>query len=222
MANIAVLCSNNSILGESGHRTGVSLLELAPVVYELERAGHVVELMSPHGGGLVLDPGTLDLSNPIVRDYYERVPFLQRLQNTSPLEDLSQKDYVALVACGGWNCIKDFYLEKATGSHIAAASLRYLAVVGYAQCLLLHEDLQKKFSKEKISGPIDGEDRDIGFQHFWNLSLSKALPAAGYTYVSSQPWMRHTVESNALITGQNAFSAQAVGEVLVKKLNAGV
>lgn len=222
MANIAVLCSNNSFLGDSVHKTGVSMLELAPVVYEIERAKHSVDLYSPLGGALPLDPGSIDLSNPIVRDYYKRLPFLQRLQTTSTLENIGSKEYAALIACGGWSCLADFYKLSQVGKQLAQTKVKYFAFVGYTQCLLLNEDIKQKFLKEKITAPLEVEDQDVGFQKFWKITLSQELQAAGYVNVSSRAWQPHVVESNGLITGQNAFSAQAVAEKLIKQISSGV
>lgn len=221
MAKIALLCSNSSILGKSGHKTGVSLLELAPIVYELERAGHRVELISPSGGIIPIDPGSVDFSNPIVRDYHERKTFLQRLEDSIAMRDV-KGDWDAFVACGGWSCIGEFVTNDDIGEFAINHPFKHYALLGYATSLLLQPAFAQKFAQKKITAPMPTEDQDIGASSIWPLVLSTELKSKGYEIVFSKTWARHTIDSGILLTGQNVFSAQALGELLVKNLNAGV
>ena len=82
MAKTAVICTNNERLGSTGHLTGVHLVELCHIVFELERAEHTVDICSLSGGNIPIDPNTLDMSDPIVRDYYERYSSLHRLEHS--------------------------------------------------------------------------------------------------------------------------------------------
>lgn len=220
MAKIAVLLSNTSSLGKSNHKTGISLLEIAPIVYELERADHRVEFISITGGAVPIDLATIDFSNPIVRDYYERKTFLQRLEDSIQLENM-KRDFDALVACGGWNCIGEFIYLHRISEIIVANNFKHIALLGYATSLLLQPLLMRKYAGTKITGPSPQEDQDIGFASFYKESIPRDLTAAGYQITFSKPWSRHIIDSGELLTGQNVQSAQALGELLVKKLNAG-
>lgn len=220
MAKTAILCSNSSALGDTGHKTGVSLLELAPIVYELERAEHSVDLFSPRGGAIPLDPNSLDFSNPIVRDYYERKPFLHRLETSRPLEQLDNS-YRALIVCGGMGCIAEFTKESYIGAHVAAVNIPLLGFAVYGTSLLLQPALKEMFQGYKITAPSPKEDHDVGFKKFWPLILSEELHRSGYELAFSKPWSRHIMSSRRLITAQNTFSAQALGETIVRYLSTG-
>lgn len=220
MAKIAILCSNLSNLGETDHKTGVSLLELAPIVYELERAEHRVEILSPLGGVIPIDPNTIDLSHNIVRDYYERKTFLHRLEASLPLAQLDSQ-YVALVVCGGWGCIPEFTADHTLGEVIVGANVPLMAFLAHGTSLLMQPSLKNAFHGFKVTAPAPKEDHDVGFKKFWPLIVSEELHRSGYELTFAKPWSRHIMDSGRLITAQNVFSAQALGEALVRRLNAG-
>lgn len=221
MAKAAILCANSSALGDTGHTTGVSLLEIAPIVYELERAEHRVDIFSPRGGAVPLDPNSLDFSDPIARDYYERKPFVERLAASRKLNDLDNS-YQALLVCGGWGCIREFTTELTIGEQVAHARIPIMAFVGYGTSLLLQPALMEIFKGCKVTAPSPKEDNDVGFKKFWPIILSEELHRSGYELAFAKPWSRHIIESSRVITAQNIFSAQALGETVVRHLSAGV
>lgn len=222
MAHVAIVCSNNSKLGETGHITGSSLIEIAHVVFELEQAHHRFDFLSPLGGEIPLDPNTIDFSDPIARDYYERKTFLDRLQNSLPIDQMLQKHYSAVIVCGGWGCVQDFLgnqkVERALLEHWPH---RVIGFVGHATCILLGAEFIRNCQGLKITAPSQREDTDVGFDSVWPLNLDSELTAAKYTVTNSLPWVRNVVVAGSLVTGQNSFSAQAVGESIVKELNRG-
>ncbi len=218
MAKTAILCSYNSQLGETGHKTGVSLLEIAPIVYELERAGNHVDLFSAEGQTIPLDPSSLDFSNPIARDYFERATFLQKLETPKPLSALTS-EYRALVVCGGWGCIPEFSRVWSLGEIIAKSDVAVLAAAGYGTSILLQPALKKMFHGFKVTSPAPKEDHDVGFKKFWSFMVSEELHREGYELSFAKPWSRHVMVSDRLITAQNIFSAQALGETVARQLS---
>lgn len=218
MAHVAILCSNNSVLGRTDYKTGNSFVEISYIVCALEQAGHRVDLMSPNGGEIPIDPNTIDFSDPIVRDYYERQTFLYRLKHSAPIKELFNKAYSAVVVCGGWGCVGEFINNKEVGDKIVQAETPNLVVIGYGAALLLHPAMVEKFKNYKITGPSKQEDEDIGFHSFWTLSLSEELRRVGYNFVFASPWSAHTIDSGVLLSAQNVFSVQMVGGQLIEKL----
>lgn len=219
MAKIAVLCSNHSLLGNTGHRTGVSLYEVSRVAYELEKANYRFDFVSPNGGEIPIDPNTVDFSDAISRDYYERKTFLEKLQSSLPLEALSKGSYAAVVVCGGWGCVDEYLNNQRISAALLETSFQNLVFIGYGAYLLLQPALTEKFSGSRITVPSLQEEDDIGFQNFWpQKPLWQSLKEAGFETVFSAPWTRHILDAGILLSAQNVFSAQAVSELLVNKL----
>ncbi|MCC6138536.1 MAG: hypothetical protein IT287_07875 [Bdellovibrionaceae bacterium] len=218
MAKIAVLCSNHSLLGNTGHKTGVSLYEVSRIAYELEKADHRVDFISPSGGAIPIDPTTVDFSDPISRDYYERQTFLQRLNDSPALESVVNTDYSAVIIAGGWGCIEEYWNNLEIGKTLTQLKYKHLVFAGYGAYLLLQPELIKKYKGLRLTVSSPKEDEDIGFKTFWPQVTSQKLQDAGYETVFSAPWSRHIIDSGEVLSAQNVFSAQAVCELLVNKL----
>ena len=59
MPTVAILCTNADKLGDTGHATGLWLEECAAPYYLFKEKGYTVEIISPNGGAIPIDAGSL-------------------------------------------------------------------------------------------------------------------------------------------------------------------
>ncbi|MCB9073766.1 MAG: hypothetical protein H6623_09100, partial [Bdellovibrionaceae bacterium] len=184
MIKIAVVATNHKKLGDTGFNTGAHLLELCHVVFHLERANFTVDLCSPCGGEIPIDPNSVDLSEPILRDYYERKSFLYRLQHSLPLGTMK---YSAIIFCGGWGALWDFPNNPLIATFLAANSGVPIGALSQGVGALLTTAFPQP-SWFKLAGPTLEEDRDVGLDKLAPISLQQKLSDFGYTFISRAAW----------------------------------
>lgn len=232
MANahkILVVVTDVSEYEKAGYRTGLWLGELTHFWDVAEKAGYQMDIASPAGGKIPLDPESL--SHEVLKELdtgkrYRDRNYMNLLENTLKVSELDPASYDAIYMTGGHGVMFDFpesaALEELTAGFYEADKI--VSSVCHGACGLLNVKLSNG------DYLIDGKDL-TGFS--WKeevlakrddvvpFSLEEELKRRGAHYsTASTPFASHVVEDGLLITGQNPGSAQAVGQAVVKKLQA--
>lgn len=229
---ILAIVTNVDQYDSVGYRTGLWLGELTHFMDEVEEAGFQVDIASPQGGYVPIDPESLmptEMKAAIgikggVHKRYENHAFMQRLRDTASVAECSASRYDAIYFTGGHGVMFDFPsspdLARLTAEFYEAGKV--VAAVCHGPCGLLEVKLGDggyMISGKKVTGFSWTEEKAAGRDQAVPYSLEEKLQERGADYSkSSIPFKAHVVEDGTLITGQNPASASGVGEAVARAL----
>jgi putative intracellular protease/amidase len=229
--NILIVVTNVDQYESVGFRTGLWLGELTHFWDAVEEHGFQSEIASPSGGWVPLDPQGLMMPEMghnsrlggDVTDHYRDKQFMDQLNRTLPLAEVSAANYDAIYLAGGHGTMWDFrspelarlLTEFYEGGKIVSAvchgPVGFLdAKLSDGRWLVQDRDLTAFSWAEEQA---DNRDEVVPF------NLEQELKARGARYTKAMlPFGKHVVEDGLLITGQNPASARSVGEAVAKSL----
>lgn len=225
---ILVIVTNAGEYEKVGYRTGLWLGELTHFYDYVTENGFEVDIASPSGGFVPLDPESLahDVLSELGTDqrYHDR-QFMDLLENTKNIADVNAEDYDAIYFTGGHGVMFDFGgddLGKLTAKFYETE--RVVSAVCHGPCGLLNVPLSngEPLVKDKnVTGFSWPEEEAAQRADAVPFSLQDELKQLGASYSTAEkPFETYVVEDGRLITGQNPGSARAVAEAVVKRLQA--
>lgn len=225
---ILVIATNAREYEKVGMRTGLWLGELTHFYdYALEQ-GYELEIASPAGGFVPLDPESLahDVLGELGTEqrYHDR-EYMDLLENTKRASEVNVEDYDAIYFTGGHGVMFDF-----RDPNLAALTARFydsgriVSAVCHGPAGLLDVTLQDgdALVKDKnVTGFSWPEEEAAQRADAVPFSLQDELKNRGGNYsIAKKPFDSHVVTDGRLITGQNPGSARAVAEAVVAALQA--
>lgn len=228
---ILIVVTNIDQYDRVGFRTGLWLGELTHFLDAVEEDGFQGEIASPSGGWVPLDPQSLmmpemghnsRLGGDVTSRYRDK-QFMDRLNHTLPLADVSVENYDAIYLAGGhgtmWDfrapelgrLLADFYESGKIVSSVCHGPVGFMeARLSDGRWLVQDKDLTAFSWAEEQA---DNRDDIVPF------NLEEELKARGARYTKALlPFGKHVVEDGPLITGQNPASARRVGEAVARAL----
>jgi len=231
MGTILIVVTNVDEYKKVGYRTGLWLGELTHFFDVCETAGLSMELASPTGGRVPIDPESLLLSEvgeslglhtAVEKRYADRV-FMDKLKDTMPIAQVDVARYSAVYLTGGHGVMFDFKepaLAKLVADFYGAGKI--VSAVCHGPCGLLDVKLTDGhylIENKNVTGFSWREEELAKRDQAVPYSLEDQLKERGANYSkAAMPFATHVVEDGVLITGQNPGSARAVAEAVVKKL----
>jgi putative intracellular protease/amidase len=230
---LLIVVTNVGEYKKVGYRTGLWLSELTHFWDVADEAGFDVDLASPKGGYVPIDPESLittELGAAIgvkgsVHKHYEDRSFMDLLQSTRAAIEVDPANYDAIYLTGGHGVMFDFQYEAL--AKLTAAfydSGKVVAAVCHGPCGLLDAKIagdKHLLEGKKVTGFSWKEEQLVKRDRAVPFSLEEALMKRGAQYeVAALPFISHVVEDGLLITGQNPASARGVAEAVVRKLRA--
>ena len=227
---VLLVATNHDVLGETGDPTGVAISEVTEPYYDFLDAGMQVDLASPRGGVIPVDPGSLLwlLSTPSVERYRGDPALQSKLENSIPISDVDVSEYDAVFLAGGWGAAYDLGYSDALGEKITEANANGAVIGGvcHGPLGLLRAkapDGSPLVAGRRLTAVTDKQVQELGIdvtpQH-----PERELRAAGALFESETAFQdlfaTHVVVDENLVTGQNQNSggeaAQSVMELLSK------
>ncbi|NVB80408.1 MAG: type 1 glutamine amidotransferase domain-containing protein [Kofleriaceae bacterium] len=215
-----------------GYRTGLWLGELTHFWDVGEAAGIEMDIASPGGGYVPIDPDSLmlqELGHAIgidgkVHQRYADRRFMERLSCTSSVEEIDPERYDAIYLTGGHGVCFDF--PKSTGLAALIAQFyesgRIVSAVCHGPAGLLEAKLasgEYLIRGKAVTGYSWREEVLARRADAVPFSLEQELQKRGASYSKAAfPFARNVVVDGRLITGQNPASADGVGKAVVKQL----
>ena len=224
---ILIIVTNVGEYERVGFRTGLWLGELTHFWDIAETAGFQMDIASPAGGYVNIDPESLAAN--VLKDgntdkRYEDRTYMNRLLDTPKVESARADDYDALYMTGGHGVCFDFpnspALARLTATMFEAGKV--VSAVCHGPAGLLEVKLSSGeylIAGQNVTGFSWNEEVKVGREQAVPYNLEEELQKRGAKY--GKAWMAfsaHVVEDGLLITGQNPASAAGVGEAVVKKL----
>ncbi len=223
---ILVIVTNVGEYETVGYRTGLWLGELTHFWDVCEEAGFRLDIASPAGGHVPIDPESLDhsvLKQGGTGVRYRDRAFMDRLEDTMPVAMADAAAYDAIYLTGGHGVCFDFRdpgLAGLTAAFWEAGKI--VSAVCHGPAGLLEVELsggEHLIAGKRVTGFSWAEEGKVDRADAVPYNLQEELEKRGAVY--SKAWMAfsaYVVEDGNLITGQNPASAAAVGEAVVKRL----
>lgn len=227
---ILIVVTNVGEYEKVGMRTGLWLGELTHFWDVAERAGFSMDIASPKGGMIPLDPESLahDVLAELGTDKrYEDRRFMNLLENTRKLSETDLGDYDAIYLTGGHGVMFDFPtsadLEELMARFYEAGKV--VSTVCHGATGLLNVKLsngEPLVKGKQVTGFSWPEEELAHRAQAVPYNLQEELKKLGARYsTAGKPFEPYIVEDDRLITGQNPASARAVAEAVVERLSAG-
>lgn len=223
---ILIIVTNAGEYEAVGYRTGLWLGELTHFYDYVTEQGFGVDIASPRGGHVPIDPESLSrtvLADLGTGERYRDREFMDLLENTKKVGDVDVEEYDAIYFTGGHGVMFDFRSDD-LGALTAKFydSGRIVSSVCHGAAGLLNVALQNGDPVVKgkdVTGFSWREEELAQRADAVPFNLQDELVALGAHYsVADKPFESYVVEDGRLITGQNPGSARAVAEALVKAL----
>ncbi|WP_017349221.1 type 1 glutamine amidotransferase domain-containing protein [Pantoea sp. A4] len=224
MKVLMVLTSHDK-LGDTGHKTGFWLEELAAPYYAFKDAGAEITLASPLGGNPPLDPKSNepDFQTEFTHRFEADSAAKAQLATTVKLDSVSQADFDAVFYPGGhgplWDLAEDKHSIALIESFFAAG--KQVAFVCHAPGVLRHvkaPDGQPLVAGRKVTGFTNTEEAAVGLTDVVPFLVEDELIAKGGLYSKAADWSSYVVTDGLLITGQNPGSSESTAAQLIKAL----
>ena len=204
--------------------TGVWLGEAVHFVERVERAGFVVDYVSPTGGYTPIDPHSLAMAEPIDWEWYHNRKFMDRLGATLKPADVNPDDYTVIYFVGGHGVLWDF----PDNAELQALSRKIYEKGGIVSSVchgavgLLNITLSNGTSLIKgkqVTGFSDEEERLAQLDQYVPFLTETELKKRGVVYKKAdKPWEAFAVADHRVITGQNPASGGAVADLVIQAL----
>ncbi|WP_243366632.1 type 1 glutamine amidotransferase domain-containing protein [Fundidesulfovibrio soli] len=222
---ILIVITSHGTLGETGHKTGYWLEELAAPYMAFKEAGAEIVLASPMGGNPPVDPRSTEESSltPACRRFLKDREAQAALADTLPLAAVRASDYDAVFYPGGhgplWDLAQDddsiaLIEELFDSGKVVAAVCHGPAVLRDAR----KADGEPLVAGLKLTGFTNAEEQAVGLTAVVPFSLEDALKAKGGLFEHGENFQPYVVVSGKLVTGQNPASSAGVAREMLRLL----
>jgi putative intracellular protease/amidase len=222
---ILMVLTSHDTLGDTGHKTGFWLEELAAPYYAFKDAGAEIVLASPKGGQPPLDPKSNEpaFQTDPTRRFEADATAKAQLAATRRLDQVSQADFDAVFYPGGHGPLWDLAEDKTSIALIQAflAAGKPVALVCHAPGVLRHTTTAEGrplVEGRKVTGFTNSEEAAVGLTEVVPFLVEDELKARGGLYSRGEDWASHVVRDGLLITGQNPASSAEAATLLLQQL----
>lgn len=222
---ILMIVTSHDQMGDTGHKTGIWLEELAAPYYRFRDAGAEITLASPKGGQPPLDPNSQvpdALTDATAR--FEKDDVAQKaFANTVTLDGLNADDYDAIFYPGGHGPLWDLATDTKSIALIEAfvAQDKPVAAVCHGPAALVNAkttDGKPLVAGKKVTGFTNDEEKAVGLEKVVPLSIEDEFNKQGGLYERGEMWASYVVVDGKLVTGQNPGSSDATADAVMKLL----
>ncbi|GAB3062694.1 type 1 glutamine amidotransferase domain-containing protein [Salinicoccus sesuvii] len=214
---LLIVTNHGTINGDENRPTGLWLGEAAEPYHVFQSAGFKVDIASPKGGSVPLDPNSLD------DDDEKNNEVIRLLQNTARIKDMVYEGYDALFFAGGHGTMYDFPGQPDIQNILAffKDDSRVISAVCHGPAAFA--DAKTKDGKYvvdgvKLTGFTNEEEKAMGLLDDMPFALQSKLESHGAGFVVGESMEEHVVTDGNFITGQNPASAEAAARAVVNKL----
>lgn len=231
-SRILTVVTNVGEYQKVGYRTGLWLGELTHFWDVAEEAGYQIDIASPAGGYVPIDPESLmlqevghalGLPGKLHKRYADRA-FMNQLAETTSVCSIDHERYDAIYLTGGHGVCFDFPNSQALAALITRfyESGRVVSAVCHGPAGLLEAKLSNGeylVSGRAVTGYSWREEQLAKRADAVPFNLEDELQKRGGKYSKAAlPFNRHVIVDERLITGQNPGSAHGVGSAVIEML----
>lgn len=214
---LLIVTNHGTINGDENRPTGLWLGEAAEPYHVFQSAGFKVDIASPKGGSVPLDPNSLN------DDDEKNNEVIRLLQNTTRIKDMVYEGYDALFFAGGHGTMYDFPGQPDIQNIVAffKDDGRIISAVCHGPAAFVDaktKDGRYVVDGVKLTGFTNEEEKAMGLLDDMPFALQSKLESHGAGFVVGESMEEHVVTDGNFITGQNPASAEAAARAVVNKL----
>lgn len=223
-----MIVTSNGKMGAMDRKTGIWAEELAVPYYSFADAGFAVDIASPKGGQVPLDPGSLkeagQNSAPVDRMLADK-GLMTAISATHKTADVDVKTYDAVFFPGGHGTMWDFADDKSIKAIVEYADRNHMmigAVCHGVSALVsaLREDGKPLVAGRRVNSFTDAEEEAAGLTQVMPFLLETRLSELGAKFEGAANWQAFSVQDGLLFTGQNPQSSELVAHAMLRSMNA--
>ncbi len=220
-----VVATNHGVL-DIGKPTGVFASEMTVPYYAFLDAGMHVDVASPLGGAIPVDPQSL--RPPIRTEADDRFlgddTFRDKVNTSLAIGDLNMGDYDIVFLAGGWGAAFDFAQSEVLGDQVTEANRlgRVIGSVCHGPLGLVNaRDTNGELLVDgrRVTGVTDKQVRELGIGSTPKHPETELRRAGGVFESETRfrdPFANHWVVDGNLVTGQNQNAAPMVAREMLK------
>jgi putative intracellular protease/amidase len=224
---VLMIATSNTRMGDTGKTTGIWAEELAVPYYQLVDAGAEVEIASPLGGEVTLDPGSVKAigQNAPLVDRLLTDPVAQaKIRATHTAAQVDASGFDAIFFPGGhgtmWDLPNDAGVTRAVEAAFAAGKTIASVCHGGAGLVSARRaDGESVVKGKRINAFTNAEEDAVGLSQIVPFQLETRLRALGAQFEGAANWQAFAVADAPFITGQNPQSSALVAQLVLKALN---
>lgn len=219
---ILVVLTNTAKYPDMPRATGLWFSEAVHFIHALQGVGHSIEMASPMGLHVPIDPASLgEMAEPIDWTYYQDHVFMSWFDRSLRLETIDPTRYQAIYFAGGhgtmWDFPSDPSIRRITSEIYENGGV--VAAVCHGVSALLDVTLFNRnllIRDKEITGFSDEEEQLEGLATHVPFSLETAINVRGGLYrKATVPFAPFMVSCQRVVTGQNPASTRAVAQELI-------
>ncbi|HWP18946.1 MAG TPA: type 1 glutamine amidotransferase domain-containing protein [Burkholderiaceae bacterium] len=223
---ILMIVTSHDRMGDTGKPTGIWAEELAAPYWAFRDAGAEVDLASPQGGPVPLDPGSVKpvgQNEPAV-DRFLTDETTQRLAaSTRRVAEVDAAGYDALFFPGGhgtmWDLPHDEGVKRAVETAWAAGKVVAAVCHGPAGLVSARTPQGRSILEgRRVNGFTDAEEHEVGLAQTVPFLLERRMRELGGLFEHGNKWQAYAVRDGQLITGQNPQSSALVARHVLEAL----
>ncbi|MBM7649238.1 putative intracellular protease/amidase [Bacillus ectoiniformans] len=204
---------------DQDHPTGLWLSEYAEPYAAFKKAGFQVEVASPLGGKIPLDPNSMTDERP--SEWNEAMQYLDK---TEKLSAVVFEGYDGIFLPGGHGPMFDLADDKDLQNILAYYEKENKAIgavchgpAAFANAFL--PDGNPLVKGKKLTGFTNKEEDETGLAPLLPFLLQTKLSELGAGFVEAAPYSDHVVTDGHLVTGQNPQSSESTAQAFIKVVN---
>jgi len=219
-----IVCTSTDTFPVKGTKTGVWVSELVHFCDVVARKRVEMDIASPRGGEIPIDPRSLDSKDEIIKKYLQDEEFTERIKNTLVLDAVDPFAYRIVYLVGGHGAMWDFPDNEKLQQVVASIYQHYgtITAVGHGVSGLLNIKLADGswFVKDRyLTGFSNMEEKLASFSSETPFYLEDRLLEKGAHFTKTMiPFTEHIEMDERIITGQNPGSARKVAQKLIEEL----
>jgi len=225
---VLFITTSHDILGDTNHKTGVWLEELAAPYYVFKDAGADIMLASPKGGRVPVDPKSQSIivATSYTRRFLKDPEAMNFLSHSMLLGEINANDFDMVFIAGGHGAMWDI-ADNNTVKQLLEAFNNKNNLIGavchaVAGLLSLQNERGDLLIKDKqVTGFSNNEEESAGLTGVVPFLLESRLISLGAMYSKGPAYTTHIADDGNIITGQNPASSESVAKKMIElhKLN---
>lgn len=219
-----VVCTNHGVL-DIGKATGVYASEMTVPYYAFLDAGMAVDLASPRGGTIPVDPLSLKpvLRSPADDRFLADATLRAKVGDSLAVGDLAMEDYDIVFLAGGWGAAFDFGFSEALAAKVTEANAAGKVIGGVCHGPLglrnaTAVDGRPLVEGRRVTGVTDKQVHELGIDstpHHPETELRHMGARFESSHRFRDPFANHWVVDGNLVTGQNQNAGPMVAREMM-------
>lgn len=221
---VLMIVTSHAELGSTGEQTGIWLEELAVPYREFVAHGAHVDIASPKGGAVPVDPRSLGETADAVRWFFDQGNGEAHLASSQRLHEV-RTDYDGYFVVGGHGAMWDLPASPELAKLLADAydAGRVVSAVCHGPAALTNVRLrsgQPLVKARRVTGFSNSEEVNVKLDGVVPFALQTRLEELGAHYESRSDFAAFAIQDGNLITGQNPASSIEVARMVLKAIAA--